>query len=75
MTPHEQDLSPAEIVSPVQPYAARKRYTCPGCGGAIPPGMFHLVVVPEADPELRRHWHRGCWYKNQRRRQTPVGRR
>jgi hypothetical protein len=75
MTHFDQDLSLAEIVSPVQPYAARKRYTCPGCGGAIPPGLFHLVVVPESDPEQRRHWHRGCWYQDQRGRQTAIRRR
>jgi hypothetical protein len=57
-----------EVVQVVQPYQARKRYTCPGCLGSILPGTGHLVVVPEWDPELRRHWHRGCWFKEQRRR-------
>ena len=52
----------------VQPYAARKRYVCPGCQAAIESGVGHLVVVPELDPELRRHWHRGCWFKETRRR-------
>lgn len=51
----------------VQPYAAKKRYLCPGCEGVIAPGMGHLVVVPEHEPDLRRHWHRGCWFKEQRR--------
>ncbi|MDQ1503346.1 MAG: hypothetical protein QOD57_1073, partial [Actinomycetota bacterium] len=27
----------------------------------IPPGQGHKVVVPLAAPELRRHWHSGCW--------------
>lgn len=55
------------VVSPVQPYAARKEYVCPGCLGPIPPGTFHLVVVPEWEPDLRRHWHHGCWHKELRR--------
>lgn len=55
------------VVTPVQPYAARKAYLCPGCDQTIPPGTFHLVVVPEHAPDLRRHWHRGCWHKEHRR--------
>ncbi|HWL50246.1 MAG TPA: hypothetical protein VNT92_10250 [Acidimicrobiia bacterium] len=55
-------------VSPVQPYAARKEYICPGCETIIPPGTFHLVVVPDDEPDLRRHWHHGCWHKEMRRR-------
>ncbi|MCI0426336.1 MAG: hypothetical protein L0Z49_03170 [Actinobacteria bacterium] len=64
-------------VTPIQPYQARKDYLCPGCQGIIPKGTFHLVVVPDETPDLRRHWHRGCWYKDQRRRfgsGTPVDR-
>ncbi|GIU92420.1 MAG: hypothetical protein KatS3mg011_1326 [Acidimicrobiia bacterium] len=57
-----------EVVTPVQPYAARKTYLCPGCEGTIPPGTFHLVVVPDWAPDLRRHWHHGCWHKELRRR-------
>lgn len=57
-----------EVVNVIQPYQARKTYTCPGCVLAITPGTGHLVVIPEWTPELRRHWHRGCWYKEQRRR-------
>jgi hypothetical protein len=56
-------------VSPVQPYAARKQYRCPGCDLTIEAGTFHLVVVPDEAPDLRRHWHHGCWYKEMRRRQ------
>jgi hypothetical protein len=52
----------------VQPYAARKRYLCPGCEGMIEAGVGHLVVVPEDAPDLRRHWHHGCWHLEQRRR-------
>lgn len=58
---------PEVTVTPVQPYQARKEYICPGCDNTIPPGTFHLVVVPDDEPDLRRHWHRGCWFKEQRR--------
>jgi hypothetical protein len=57
-----------EVVTLVQPYAARKRYECPGCSGNIQIGEGHLVVVPEDAPDLRRHWHRGCWFKEQKQR-------
>lgn len=57
-----------EIVHPIQPYQARKPYACPGCETVISPGVGHLVVIPEHTPDLRRHWHRGCWYKELRRR-------
>jgi hypothetical protein len=57
-----------EVVQPVQPYQARKVYLCPGCEHQIEEGVGHLVVIPEHAPDLRRHWHRGCWYKEQRRR-------
>ncbi len=62
------DASEAVTVSPVQPAQAAKPYRCPGCDGVIPPGIFHLVVVPVEAADLRRHWHSGCWYKETRRR-------
>jgi len=52
----------------VQPYEARKEYVCPGCHRTIPVGVGHLVCVPSEAPDLRRHWHKGCW---ERRRRTP----
>lgn len=55
-------------VTPVQPYQARKEYLCPGCELTIPAGTFHVVVVPDDTPDLRRHWHQGCWHKELRRR-------
>lgn len=58
------------VVTNVQPYQARKHYVCPGCEQPIPKGTGHVVVVPEHAPDLRRHWHRGCWYKEQRARGT-----
>jgi hypothetical protein len=45
----------------LQPFQARKTYVCPGCQQQIPPGTFHVVVVPREAPDLRRHWHRSCW--------------
>jgi len=57
-----------EFVMVVQPYQARKEYLCPGCELTIVAGVGHVVVVPEFTPDLRRHWHRGCWWKEQRRR-------
>jgi hypothetical protein len=56
------------VVSTVQPYQARKAYVCPGCEQTIEAGTGHVVVVPEYAPDLRRHWHRGCWYRQQRMR-------
>lgn len=52
----------------VHPFQAVKRYVCPGCGHAIEPGVGHLVAVPPAAPDLRRHWHRTCWDHRARRR-------
>ena len=58
-------------VRAVQPYEARKTYLCPGCNQDIAAGMGHLVVVPLAAPELRRHWHRPCWAHRRTRRPGP----
>jgi len=52
----------------VQPYEALKRYLCPGCNRDIPAGLGHIVAVPRAEPDLRRHWHHGCW-----QRRHPAG--
>ncbi len=45
----------------IQPFAATKTYICPGCNQEIWPGTGHLVIVPIADPNHRRHWHTSCW--------------
>lgn len=45
----------------VQPYEATKAYLCPGCNRDIPEATGHIVAVPREAPDLRRHWHRGCW--------------
>lgn len=55
------------VVHPIQPYQARKSYGCPGCESVIDVGVGHVVVVPQDAPDMRRHWHRGCWYKERRR--------
>jgi hypothetical protein len=38
-----------------------KPYRCPGCDLEVRVGTWHLVVVPQDDPDARRHWHEGCW--------------
>lgn len=48
-------------VKPVSPGRADKDYVCPECGNTIAAGESHVVVYPEDDPDLRRHWHRHCW--------------
>lgn len=46
--------------------AKEKSYRCPGCGGEIAIGTWH-VVAWQVDALLgggvqeRRHWHSGCW--------------
>lgn len=65
-TPDPSDTADAEVRF-VQPYQATKSYICPGCNQDIPSGMGHLVAVPPDAPDLRRHWHRGCWNNRQSR--------
>ncbi|MGF1597749.1 MAG: hypothetical protein ACFCVK_12605 [Acidimicrobiales bacterium] len=60
--------TPDTKVRSVQPYEAVKAYLCPGCNGEIVAGQGHLVAVPPDDPDLRRHWHRGCWANRRSRR-------
>ncbi|HIF65018.1 MAG TPA: hypothetical protein EYG17_09320 [Acidimicrobiia bacterium] len=64
------DLEPEEgfEVRRVQPYQALKPYVCPGCNRDLPPGLGHMVAVPLDAPDLRRHWHYGCWRARHRRR-------
>lgn len=67
MKPPPDRLEP-EVVKPIQPYQARKEYVCPGCDGIIAAGIGHVVVIPDDAPDMRRHWHHGCWFKERRRR-------
>ncbi len=64
------DLTPEDgfEVRRVQPYEATKTYLCPGCNRDLPPGLGHMVAVPTDAPDLRRHWHYGCWQARHRRR-------
>jgi hypothetical protein len=61
------DLDDVEVRR-VHPYQATKRYVCPGCHHHITAGTGHLVVVPRTAPDLRRHWHHGCWHRRTTRR-------
>ena len=65
--PDPSDTEDAEVRF-VQPYQATKTYVCPGCNRDIPEGLGHMVVVPPDAPDLRRHWHRGCWTNRHSRR-------
>jgi hypothetical protein len=65
--PDPSDTDDAEVRY-VQPYQALKSYLCPGCNQEIPPGQGHMVAVPPDAPDLRRHWHRGCWNNRHTRR-------
>ena len=58
--PDPSDTPDAEVRF-IQPFQATKTYLCPGCNRDIPPATGHMVVVPPDAPDLRRHWHRGCW--------------
>ena len=58
--PDPSDTDDADVRF-VQPYQANKNYECPGCLRTIAAGQGHMVVVPSEAPDLRRHWHRGCW--------------
>lgn len=40
---------------------AAKDYVCPSCGNLVREGESHVVVWPEHDNDLRRHWHTHCW--------------
>ena len=67
MSPHRADPEGPVEVRHVQPYQAVKPYRCPGCDHEIAVGLGHEVVVPTLEPELRRHWHTGCWFRAQKR--------
>jgi hypothetical protein len=65
---HTDPMGLTVEVRRVQPYEARKAYLCPGCNRDIPAGTGHVVAVPLDAPDLRRHWHRGCWQHRGKRR-------
>ncbi|SDZ77347.1 hypothetical protein SAMN02910418_00202 [Bowdeniella nasicola] len=46
--------------------AGENSYVCPGCGGSIAVGTWHVVAWPidsllDGGVRARRHWHSGCW--------------
>ncbi len=51
----------------VRHVGGEKAYRCPGCDHEIRAGIWHLVVVPQDDPDDRRHWHTECWRRELRR--------
>ena len=64
------------VVRAIPGEAAVKAYRCPGCDQEIQPGTAHVVVWPAYTPGLaeRRHWHRPCWDRRQRRARGRPGR-
>jgi hypothetical protein len=57
-------------VRPIAGAQATKAYRCPGCDHEVAVGTAHVVVIPRLDPDARRHWHRGCWERELRRRRA-----
>jgi hypothetical protein len=58
----DDDLElPGYEVRRVDPTRALKGYVCPECGNTVAVGEGHVVVWPEHDSDLRRHWHKHCW--------------
>jgi hypothetical protein len=50
----------------VRQVTGERAYRCPGCQQEIRPGTLHLVVIPDDDVDLRRHWHLSCWRRERR---------
>ena len=75
--PPESEPAPSRRLAPppwaevpgfdVRQVQGDKPYRCPGCDHVIRPGLGHLVVVPNSDPDERRHWHTECWRRELRR--------
>lgn len=55
----------------VRHVGGEKAYRCPGCDHEIRAGVWHLVVLAQADPDERRHWHTECWRSELRRTRRP----
>lgn len=72
-TGHEDELDlEGYEVRRIDPGRAVKEYICPACGNEVPTGEGHVVVWPEGDSDLRRHWHRHCWRIEVRRSSGAV---
>jgi hypothetical protein len=70
--PQQTRQSDAPIWALIPGYDVRvvtgdKVYRCPGCDHQIRLGVQHLVVIPDDDPDSRRHWHTDCWRRELRR--------
>jgi len=48
--------------------SSSKPYRCPGCDQMIPMATPHIVAWLEGDEESRRHWHKACWNKRDKRK-------
>ncbi len=62
--------APDDVQAPgydVRQASGPKTYRCPGCDQEVRAGVLHLVVVPHADADERRHWHTGCWRSERKR--------
>lgn len=66
---HEDDdlELPGYEVRQVDGMHATREHTCPDCGNAVAEGEAHVVVWPQGDSDLRRHWHWHCWRLEVRR--------
>ena len=68
--PEPRSAPPTWALAPgfdVRHVGGQKVYRCPGCDHEIRSGLMHLVVVPEGEPDERRHWHTECWRRELRR--------
>lgn len=68
--PPQRSDAPSWAAAPgveVRQVGGEKAYRCPGCDHEIRAGVWHLVAVPQGDPDSRRHWHTECWRREIRR--------
>ena len=58
----------------VRPAANRKpsTYRCPLCGQLLPALSAHMLVVPEGDPQRRRHAHTSCVARARKSGRLPL---
>lgn len=47
-------------------------YTCPLCGRYLPALSEHMLIVPEGDPQRRRHAHTECVMAARRAGRLPT---
>lgn len=47
-------------------------YRCPLCGELLPALSEHLLVLPEGDPQRRRHAHSACVMRARRAGRLPL---